>query len=178
MTDLPPQIKDRGIDGKRQQEYPQPVIDEEPGEIHTEKQHTELPQNVDKVFQRTIFIAQSQMPADIQATIPLTADTSRPVVYLHQVADRDMYIFPWIDYFRTGTPQTGLSKISHSRNTENQKNHVNRLPQHPVGIQPNTSNPQQEQYQMEYPYFTGQAPIPLQGILQPHTNSRYQDQRQ
>ena len=31
---------------------------------------------------------------------------------------------------------------------------------------------------MEYPYFTGQAPIPLQSILQPHTNSRYQDQRQ
>ena len=153
-------------------------MNKEPGKIDTEEQEAELPYHIHKIFQGVILVAQSQMPANKQSTVPLAADTSGPVINLHQVTDRDMYLFSRIDHFRFSPPQAGLCKISNTRNTEDQNDQVNGLPQHAVAIQPDTGYTQHEQNQMECPHLTGQTAIPLQCIFQPHTNSRDQDQCQ
>ena len=119
-------------------------MNEEPGKIDSEEQDTELPYHIHKIFQGTIFITQSQMPANKQSAVPLAADTSGPVIDLHQVTDRDMYLFSRIDHFRFSPPQAGLCKIGNTRNTEDQNDQVNGLPQHAVAIQPDTGYTQHE----------------------------------
>ena len=83
-----------------------------------------------------------------------------------------------IDHLRTGTAETCLHKIGHSRNTGQQQHPIDGLPQEATTIKPDTAGSCHKEQTVQNPYFRGQLLVPLQRVFQSHTNGRDQDQRQ
>jgi hypothetical protein len=108
----------------------------------------------------------SQAFLQLDTATPLSRETPFAVVYLHKVADDDVDFFLFVYHIRLGASQARLHEVSRTRHNDNQREHIDDLPQDFANIQIDAGYAYQEEYNVKQLGLTRQIAIPGQRVFQ------------